>query len=259
MMNDEEKQDEKITVIVQWYKANVVRLVFNGKTIWETNDIALDNIIDPDKAISNMTAHMGLFEATKYCEILFRGLQVGRLEQINLLVQLRVEQWQMKVILFERQLKQRMVDLGLAKMLKDVDPDDPTSYVDDGEYCDEDDNAEDPDGGIDIDAIDFSDTLNMCKDCSGERNSCAGCEDADPDDPDNQVCKGPCNRCPINHVKDCRFFNVLSCDGDCTGITSDGDACKHFGKITCAGPVVRKDYPKSKGGGLASDDEIYGR
>ncbi len=203
-MNDEEKVD----VTVQWYKANVIRLVFNGRVIWETKDIALDDIardnldLGRSDKFKETTLRLGSLEAMNYSKILLQGLQVGRLEQINLLVQLRVEQWQMKVILFERQLKQRMVDLRLAELLKDIDPDNPGGYtLDDGEPVDEgEDDAvngyyacEDCDGGcdgdgahcekIDIDDIESDDdTLRLCKDCPCDRNSCAGCEYADPDD-----------------------------------------------------------------------------
>ncbi len=43
----------------------------------------------------------------------------------------------------------------------------------DGTYCDS--------LGID-DIPEDNDTLRLCKGCTGERNSCAGCEDADPND-----------------------------------------------------------------------------
>ena len=223
-MNDE----DKIDVTVQWYKANVVRLVFNGRLIWETKDIALDDVIDSHKMISETTLRLGLLEATNYAQILYRGLQIGRLEQINLLVQLRMKQWQMKVALFEMNLKQRLADMGLAKLLGDIVPSDPDSCTGNGEpykysdkedaefydgyeydtaqrcdcgecagdgMCDEvlsgrskcDGGCDDCDGAycdkIDIDDIESNDdTLHLCKGCSGERESCAGCPDADPND-----------------------------------------------------------------------------
>ncbi len=217
-MND---KDEKVAVTIQWYKANVVRLVFNGRVIWETKEIALNDIVrDAADAVCDAqdsggpglngvfretTLRLDALEATNYSRILLQGLQVGRLEKINSLVQLRVEQWQMKVILFERQLKQRMVDMGLAELLKAIDPDNPTSYVDDenccnGRCCDCDHNCsyrdcdckecadelnctECADGlGIEDGDMDDDDTLRMCKDCDVERDSCAGCKDADPND-----------------------------------------------------------------------------
>ncbi|KKN75684.1 hypothetical protein LCGC14_0377870 [marine sediment metagenome] len=191
-----ENNDEKILVTVQWYKSNVVRLIFNSRVIWETKEIALNDVLNPDTAFSETTLQLDLLESINYSKILLQGLQVNRLEQINLLVQLRVEQWQMKVILFEQQLKQRIVDMGLAKLLDNINPDDPGSYtLDDGESFDE--QRCECNGGCDecsgeyceslgINDIESDDnTLKLCKGCSGERDSCADCEDADPNDADN--------------------------------------------------------------------------
>ncbi len=224
-MND---KDEKVAVTIQWYKANVVRLVFNGRVIWETKEIALDDIARAaadtvrdaqdsggpglNGVFRETTLRLDALEATNYSRVLLQGLQVERLEKINLLVQLRVEQWQMKVLLFERQLKQRMVNLGLAELLKAINPDDPDGYVDDdppcgnkcgrvecdgacndiecgrtgdngdcGGDCDNCDGAYCESLGID-DIESDDDTLRMCKGCDGVRDSCAGCPDADPDD-----------------------------------------------------------------------------
>ena len=270
-MNDKrkDKQNEKIDVTVQWYKANVVRLMFNGRVIWETEEIALDDVVrdavdavDSDGVANGIfretTLHLDALEAVNYSRILLQGLQVGRLEKINLLVQLRVKQWQMKVALFEMQLKQRMVDLGFANLLKPIDPNDPDSYCDrddGGKPVDECNNkcgrtecdgacndiecaacddvpscggeCEDCDGayceslGID-DIPGNNDTLWLCKGCDGVRDSCAGCEDADPND---------------------RYMN-------------DGDSASDI-----ADDIARDQKSKGGVGGvdLASDDDIYRR
>jgi hypothetical protein len=255
-MNDERKdnqgdsvddeRNDMVDVTVQWYKANVVRLVFNDRVIWETKDIALDDIIDPDTAFSETTIRLGLLEASNYTQILYRGLQVGRLEQVNLLVQLRVEQWRLKIMLFEQQLKQRMVDMGFAKLIKDVNPNDPDSYTLDDEpasyvegecngmCCDCEDCVSEGDecnsdcAGCDgsccaytgVDDIESDDdTLRPCKGCNAYRDSCASCGDADPDD---------------------RYMN----DGD----IKDADA-----------NARRVGGEKSDGTGLADNDDIYRR
>lgn len=254
-MNNEDK--DRVDVTIQWYKANVVRIVFDGRMLWETKEIALDDVIDPDTAFSETTVRLNLLEATSYTQILYRGLQVGRLEQVNLLVQLRIEQWQLKIILFEKQLKQRVVDLGLAQLLKAIDPDEPGCGDDDGDTLDDDEphhtgrvcdcegcidqlsdvldkhdeclgDCDDCNGaycdslGID-DIPEDDDTLRLCKGCDVTRNSCAGCPDADPDD---------------------RFMNYGDVD-----MQKNNERARSNGKrVGGAGGV-----------GLASDDEIYTR
>lgn len=219
-MNDE-KIDGLITVTIQWYKSNVVRLIFNGRTIWETKDIALDTVErdtagTAKAAFEETTLRLDLLEATNYMQILYRGLQVGRLEKIDALVQLRVQQWEFRIALFEMQLKQRMVNMGFASLLKAIDPSEPSSNVDDGgepcmyalddepcnytpddsecgntcdgcfDTCDgmcDDCALEGSCDKIDIDDIESDDdTLHLCKGCDATRNSCAGCPDADPND-----------------------------------------------------------------------------
>ncbi len=239
-MNDEQNKsgDGLVDVTIQWYKGNVIRLVFNGRMIWEAEDIAIDDIIG---ALKETTLHLTLLESAVYSKILLQGLQVNRLEQINLLVQLRVEQWQMEVALFEKRLKQRLTNTGFAHLLKDIEAGSDSDCDDNNSPLGADSNCEDSDD-IPFDADNYDDTLIECKDCIGGQSSCANCKNADPNDPDNTVCKGPCNKCPIDNPELCKYFDKLSCDGDC------GTDCDYFGKTCggCGGRIDPENYPDAR-------------
>lgn len=240
-----------IEVTVQWFMSNIVRLTFNNKIIWETKDVALNNIINSDKKFEWTTVSLGLLEAINYSKILLQGLQIGYLEKLSELIKLRVKDWEFKVNQVEKQIIQRMIDLGLTRL---DNQDEQNHASNDDEF----DNFDVKFYADEFDTIDYNDSFVECKNCLSGMNSCADCSNADPDDPDNTICKGPCNKCPINSTKLCIHFDAMSCDGDCAG-------CKYFGK-TCGGPVAPEDYPKksdagldSLDAGLANDDDIFQR
>lgn len=118
-------KDKQIEVTVLWYKSSIVRLSLDGKKIWETDESTLVNVLcddisdtsDNTNQLFKTTVTLSTIEAIEYSAILLRGIQVGRLKTLLILLK-------SKMIEFNDKIKRFEINQIIIKAMQDFDDND---------------------------------------------------------------------------------------------------------------------------------------
>ena len=227
-MNNKRKindAEQLVDVAVVWHNAEIIQLIFNDDIIWSI----FDDTIHGDMAkLKKTTVKLGVLESIAYSGILLNGLQVSSMKLLHKLLENRIKEFENKIQTlkneFETKLKLIKMDQAVREALREAELMNQLKKYD-VDYDSNDDFNLDDFNLDDFDPDDFDDTINECKNCTGLRNSCAGCPDVDPDDSDNKICDGSCDKCPFdadNQINDIDEINDLDQIND-IGLASDDD------------------------------------